>query len=58
MVWQLLLGVLGVPLAAPDDELLRLGAVNTVAGSQNHLLGNERGSTQIDVDLLVLRGKY
>ena len=54
LVWQLLLGVLGVPLAAPDDELLSLGAVDTVAGSQNHLLGKERGSTQIDVNLLVL----
>ena len=58
MVWQLLVLVLGVPLAAPDDELLSLGPVDTVAGSQNHLLGKERGSTQIDVNLLVLRGKY
>ena len=54
MVWQLLLGVLGVPLAAPDDELVSLGAVDTVPGSQNHPLGKERGSTQIDVNLLVL----
>ena len=53
-MWQLLQGVLGVPLAAPDDELLSLGAVDTVAGSQHHLLGKERGSTQIDVNLLVL----
>lgn len=58
MVWQLLLGVLGVPLTAPDDELLRPGVVDTVGGSQNHLLGKQRGSTQIDVHLLVLRGKY
>ena len=54
MVWQLLVLVLGVPLAAPDDELLSLGPVDTVAGSQNHLLGKQRGSTQIDVNLLVL----
>ena len=57
-MWQLLLGVLGVPLTAPDDELLRPGVVDTVGGSQNHLLGKQRGSTQIDVHLLVLRGKY
>ena len=54
MVWQRLVLVLGVPLAAPDDELLSLGPVDTVAGSQNHLLGKQRGSTQIDVNLLVL----
>ena len=56
MVWQRLVLVLGVPLAAPDDELLSFGAVDTVPGSQNHLLGKERGSTQIDVNLLVLKG--
>ena len=57
-MWELLLRVLSVPLATPDDELVRLRVIDTVPGSQNNLRGQQRGSTQIDVNLLVLGGKY